>query len=88
LSEPNPGWVFSDRARRDIRRLDRQVAQRVIAALDRLCGDPLVGDVVKLAGVEEWRLRVGGWRVRFARDESGTIIVTRVLPCGRAYRDQ
>ena len=88
MSEPSPGWVFSDQARRDIRRLDRQVAQRVIAALDRLCGDPPVGDVVKLVGLEEWRLRVGDWRVRFARDGSGTIIVTRVLTRGRAYRDQ
>jgi mRNA-degrading endonuclease RelE of RelBE toxin-antitoxin system len=54
LSEPSPGWVFTDRARRDMRRLDRQVARRVVAALDRLCGDPPVGDVVKLAGGEEW----------------------------------
>jgi mRNA interferase RelE/StbE len=83
----DPGWVFSDRAQRDIGRLDRQVAQRVISALDRLCSDPPVGDVVKLTGSEEWRLRVGDWRVRFARDDAGTIIVTRVLPRGRAYRD-
>ena len=60
----------------------------MIAALDRFCRDPPVGDVVKLAGGEEWRLRVGDWRVRFARDDSGTIIVTRVLPRGRVYRDQ
>lgn len=73
-------WVFSDRARRDIKRLDRQVAQRVIAALDRLCGDPPVGDVVKLTGSEEWRLRVGDWRGRFARDDAGTIIVTACCP--------
>lgn len=83
----DPGWVFSDRAQRDIKRLDRQVVQRVIAALDRLCIDPPVGDVVKLTGSEEWRLRVGDWRVRFARDDAGTIVVTRVLPRGRAYRD-
>jgi mRNA interferase RelE/StbE len=83
----DPGWVFSDRAQRDLRRLDRQVAQRVIAALDRLCSAPPVGDVVKLTGSDEWRLRVGDWRVRFARDDTGTIIVTRVLPRGRAYRD-
>jgi mRNA-degrading endonuclease RelE of RelBE toxin-antitoxin system len=83
------GWVFSDRAERDIRRLDHQVARRVVAALDRLCGEPPVGDVTHLTGSNppEWRLRVGDWRVRFARDDAGTIIVTRVLPRGRAYRN-
>lgn len=88
--QPSPSWVFSDRANRDIRRLDRQVAKRIIEALDRLCGNPPAGDVTHLTGSNppEWRLRVGDWRVRFARDDTGTIIVTRVLPRGRAYRDQ
>lgn len=82
------GWVFSARAGRDFKRLDRPVQRRIVSALDRLTGDPPAGDVVKLAGAEEWRLRVGDWRVRFERDvETGVIYVTRVLPRGRAYRD-
>ena len=82
------GWVFTPRARRDLRRLDRLVQQRIIDALDRLVGVPPVGDVVRLAGAEEeWRLRVGDWRVRFTRDDTGLIYVLRVLPRGRAYRD-
>lgn len=58
-------------------------------ALDRLTGNPPTGDVVRLAGIDdEWRLRVGDWRVRFTRDlETGVIQVLRVLPRGRAYRD-
>jgi mRNA interferase RelE/StbE len=57
-------------------------------ALDRLIGDPAAGDVVKLAGVDdEWRLRVGDWRVRFTRDDEQIVHVLRVLPRGRAYRD-
>lgn len=44
--------------------------------------------MVKLASAEEWRLRVGDWRVRFVRDsETGVVYVVRVLPRGRAYRD-
>jgi mRNA interferase RelE/StbE len=44
--------------------------------------------VVKLKGAdEEWRLRVGDWRVRFTRDSAGLVNVLRVLPRGRAYRD-
>lgn len=88
MSTPHQGWVFTDRARRDMRRLDRPIQKRVVDALDRLVGDPPVGDVVKLTGTDdEWRLRVGDYRVRFTRDRAGTIQVTRVLPRGRAYRD-
>jgi mRNA interferase RelE/StbE len=82
------GWSFSARAGRDFKRLDRPVQRRVISALDRLTDDPPAGDVVKLANTDEWRLRVGDWRVRFERDsETGVVNVLRVLPRGRAYRD-
>lgn len=82
------GWIFSARAGRDFKRLDPPVKRRIVSALDRLAGDPPAGDVVKLANADEWRLRVGDWRVRFERDtETGVIHVLRVLPRGRAYRD-
>jgi len=68
--------------------LDHLVQRRVIQALDRLTDHPPAGDVVKLVSTDEWRLRVGDWRVRFKRDaETGVVYVVRVLPRGRAYRD-
>jgi mRNA interferase RelE/StbE len=82
------GWVFSARGRRDFKRLDPPVQRRILSALDRLTDDPPAGDVVKLTNADEWRLRVGDWRVRFERDaETGVIYVLRVLPRGRAYRE-
>jgi mRNA interferase RelE/StbE len=64
------------------------VRERIYEALDRLVADPPAGDVVRLTGSEEWRLRVGEWRVRFGLDrEARTVVVLRVLPRGRAYRD-
>lgn len=82
-------WVFAPRARRDFRRLDRQVQRRITEALDRLVEDPPRGDVRKLTGTEEeWRLRVGDWRARFSRDpQRNRVEILRVLPRGRAYRD-
>jgi mRNA interferase RelE/StbE len=77
-------------AERDIRRLDRPVADRIVRGLDALAAEPPAGDIKRLSGVTppQWRLRVGDWRVRFSRDpESRTILVLRVLPRGRAYRD-
>jgi mRNA-degrading endonuclease RelE of RelBE toxin-antitoxin system len=58
------GWIFSARAGRDFKRLDPPIQRRVVSALDRLTDDPPAGDIVKLANTDEWRLRVGGWRVR------------------------
>lgn len=85
---PAGGYVFSARARRDLKRLDPPVQRRVVAALERLTGDPPTGDVVRMTGTDEWRLRVGEWRVRFTRDPAtGVVYVLRVLPRGRAYRD-
>lgn len=80
-------WALTAHGRRDFRRLDAQVQRRIADALDRLVADPPQGDVIKLAGSDdEFRLRVGDWRVRFIRQDA-TVYVLRVLPRGRAYRD-
>lgn len=91
-------YVLSNAAERDLRRLDPEARRRIFEALDRLIGDPPQGDVRKLAGREdEWRLRVGNWRVRFRYDaqpkdvghglQATTIVVLRVLDRREAYRD-
>lgn len=79
-------WVATSRARRDLRRLDRPDARRVVEALDRFVQEPRDGDIRKLQGSTEWRLRVGELRVRFTFDDDARVIhVVRVLPRGRAY---
>ncbi|MGH2603135.1 MAG: type II toxin-antitoxin system RelE family toxin [Dehalococcoidia bacterium] len=58
-------------------------------ALEQLLVDFGSGDAKKLAGrPNEWRLRVGRWRVILELDnQAGLINATRVLPRDRAYRD-
>jgi mRNA interferase RelE/StbE len=57
--------------------------------LERLAADDPSIQERKLKGVEEWRMRVGNWRVRFRREfPQREIVVLRVLPRGRAYRDR
>jgi mRNA-degrading endonuclease RelE of RelBE toxin-antitoxin system len=76
-------------AQHDLRHLDRQVAARVQRAVEWLA-ETEQGDVVRLKGEvpPQWRLRVGDWRVRFRFDRNaGAILVQRVLPRGRAYRE-
>ena len=84
------GWrvQITPPARRDLRRLDPPIRQRVLDALDRLVADTPTGDVIKLQGRDEHRLRVGDRRVLMRLDhEQLAVYVLRVLPRGRAYRD-
>lgn len=89
MAEGSP-WrlLIPARAEREIKRLSPIDEARVRAALDRLARD-LISQGRKLRGKSnEWRIRVGPIRIRYERDvPARTIIVLRVLPRGRSYRD-
>lgn len=56
------GWrvELGTSARRDIKRLDRPVRERILAAIDGLSTQPPTGNIKRLTGQPpEWRLRVG-----------------------------
>ena len=74
-------------ALRDIARRDpglaRRIRQRVAAYAEMR-----QGDVKKLRGPrEQWRLRVGDWRVIYTLDPPGFLTVLTVVPRRDAYRD-
>jgi mRNA-degrading endonuclease RelE of RelBE toxin-antitoxin system len=74
-------------ALRDLGRLDRQTQERILDAIEHLARTGQ-GDVKLLQGKSprEYRLRVGGWRVRFARDDNaGLLIVLHVFRRGQGY---
>jgi mRNA interferase RelE/StbE len=81
--------VITSRAEKELKRLTPQDQQRVRVAIDTLVAGLDRGQVRKLRGKDnEWRIRVGDWRVRFGVDEAArTVVVLRVAPRGRAYRD-
>jgi mRNA interferase RelE/StbE len=82
-------YVLTPRAERDFERVPMAMRRRLFAALEQLAADPQRGDVRKLHGRgNEWRLRVGDWRVTFEYDDAAQVIVVlRVVPRGRAYRN-
>jgi mRNA interferase RelE/StbE len=78
-------------AERDFRNLPAVDQRRVRERLDALAATPPVQwhrfDIRRLTASDEWRLRVGDWRVRFRPDfDARLLAVLRVLPRGRAYR--
>ena len=83
------GWrlEIAPRAQRDFRRLDPPIQRRILTAIEGLIEAPPRGDFRRLTGRDdEWRLRVGDWRVRFSRDAKEQVVsIQRILPRGRAY---
>lgn len=78
--------LWSEHARLDVRRLDRDTAMRIFAALHRFAqtGE---GDIRKLRGEEgELRLRVGDYRVRFSEEVNGKLHVHSVRHRSESYR--
>jgi len=78
----NWAYSFARRAERDLEDVnDAHDRRRIFEALDRFAANPILGaaDVTKL-GDDQWRLRVGRWRVIFEYDRPRhLILVTRVL---------
>lgn len=75
-------------AKRDLRKLTRDVQEQIEEALEGLTTDPPTGDLRKLKGErDEFRLRVGVWRVIDRRDRaSRRVVVLSVDHRREAYR--
>jgi mRNA-degrading endonuclease RelE of RelBE toxin-antitoxin system len=78
-------FVWQPAARADLRRLERDVAMRILLALTRY-GESGEGDVKRLVDREGLhRLRVGKWRVFFDLDLPGTARIHGIDNRGQAY---
>src|SRR5260370_5271732 len=63
-------WAIavSNRARKTLKRVPAADQARIMAALSAMQTDPLSGDLVKLAGQDAFRRRVGNYRIIFRID--------------------
>ena len=77
---------FRPAALGDLRKLDPQVARRVMTAIAEYAESDR-GTVKRLHGERsEFRLRVGDWRVRFEFERPDVIRILRILHRSVAYR--
>jgi mRNA interferase RelE/StbE len=86
---PVCGVRFTKRADKSLRRLPRDVAERIRSRLDDLAANPYAEhlDVTKLHNRPGYRLRVGGWRVIYEIENDELIIlVLRIGSRGEVYR--
>jgi mRNA interferase RelE/StbE len=77
---------WTDLAKADVRKLDKPTAMRVLHALHRF-SESGSGDLKALQGeVEEFRLRIGDYRLFFVYTAEKAIEVRRVRHRREAYR--
>lgn len=70
---------LTKRAEREKRKLPEEVKNRVEDALRRLAENPRPSGCRKLQNSEEWRIRLGDYRVRYTiDDENSTVTITRI----------
>lgn len=73
---------YSKEAIKHIKSLDKPMRSRVLSAIEKIPS----GDIKKLVGLEnDYRLRVGDYRILFSKSEN-IIIIKDVLPRGQAYK--
>lgn len=80
--------VYSKQAIRVLRRLPRNLSQRIREKLRDVALDPFAqhNNVTRLLNRPGYRLRVGDWRIIYdIQEERMEIMVMRVAPRGEAY---
>lgn len=67
--------VFTSRAERELKRLDRLVKNRILATAIGLTNNPRPSGCLKIKGQENrWRVRVGDWRIGYEIDDDARVV--------------
>ena len=89
MSSPTLYTIRLERqAERELRKLPRDVIQRINITLERLAHEPRPHGVVKLAGQigSQWRIRVGAYRILYEiNDQQAHVNVYRIKHRRNAY---
>jgi mRNA interferase RelE/StbE len=78
--------VLDRRAAKYLKHMSEPAKSRIKDAIAGLSNTPPAGDIKKLADRDDYRLRIGGYRIIY-RVENDTIIVSTIAPRGQAYKE-
>jgi mRNA interferase RelE/StbE len=78
-------FQWTEQAKVELRKIERQQAMNILLELTRY-GATGQGDVKRLKNSDQYRLRVGDYRVRFLALEDGTLRIVNVRHRKDAYR--
>jgi mRNA interferase RelE/StbE len=83
MTEPTWKTEIKPTALKSLRRLAPHLQDRIRRTIDELPA----GNVKRLQGSDEFRCRVGDWRIRFSKDAASRVItVLAVTSRGDAYK--
>ena len=66
--------IITSRAERELRRLDKEVKNRVVSAIYALAENPRPQGCLKVKGEDLWRIRIGDWRVGYGIDDQAWVV--------------
>ncbi|HEY8204141.1 MAG TPA: type II toxin-antitoxin system RelE/ParE family toxin [Pyrinomonadaceae bacterium] len=73
--------VITTHAEREVRRLDRQVKNRILTAATTLADNPRPPGSIKIKGQRDlWRIRVGAWRIGYEINDEARVV--RIITIG------
>ena len=78
--------VIVKKATKYFEKLSKSTKRRINEALIGLSNEPPEGDIKKLQGRNDYRLRVGDFRILY-RIEPDVVIITNIAPRGQAYKE-
>lgn len=78
--------VWSNRSRKDLKSLEKQVAKRIFEKIISFNAQDLLF-LEKVAGQVFFKYRVGSYRIFFEKAPDGTLIVLTVLHRKNAYKN-
>ncbi|GHU47706.1 hypothetical protein FACS1894200_03520 [Spirochaetia bacterium] len=77
--------TLNNTAVKQYQRLNEPDLTRITNAIDKLENEPPGGDIIKLTDRNDYRLRVGGYRILY-RIENNEINITHIELRGGAYK--
>ncbi len=90
MNEPGQRWqIIIDRdPRKVMRRLPRNLLQRIDQAIQNLADDPRLSGCKEMVGYDNYyRIQVGDWRILYAiEDDRLIVLVLDVVPRSGAYQ--
>jgi mRNA interferase RelE/StbE len=78
--------LLDRKAAKALDRINEPMRSRIGVAIGRLALEPPEGDIKKLSARDDYRVRIGDYRIIF-RYRDDKIIVTGIAPRGGTYKD-
>ena len=79
---------FKKSVSKDLRRIPTQDVQRLLARIDALSEDPRPFDCTRLSGMDNYRIRVGHYRILYQIEDNYLVVqIIKVAHRSTVYRN-